>query len=375
MELYSASLRLCVFALKAVGVVLGILAALSFALFLWQFLLGMRFRFDQQLSPTSFPPITILKPLRGYDSQTEGCLRTWLEQDYPAPVQVLFGVASEDDPAVQLICNRLKSEAIICPKVLGPNAKVSTLAQLEPLIQADLVIISDADVAVPKDFLRRIAAFFEANRPALASCLYRLSGATNLPMRLEAFMVNSDFWSQVLQSIALKPMNFALGAAMVITREALTQLGGFRAIVDYLADDFQLGNRTKGKVALCPITVECRSSPMSWHQVWSHQIRWARTVRVCQPIPFFFSILSNPTIWLLVWAIASAAWIPACSAIVLRSLGGALLERKLTGGVSSIFLAPVSDFLRAIFWFLAFCGNRISWGGRTFRVSRGGKLL
>jgi len=351
--------------------ILGILACISFALYVWQFFLGIRFRFNSPASAASFPPITVLKPLKGCDSETEACLRTWLEQDYPAPVQLLFGVASEDDPAVQLVRTRLKSEVVICPENLGPNAKVSTLAQLEPLIYYDLVIISDADVAVPKDFLRQVAAFFEAQRPAVASCLYKLSGAANVATRLEAFMANSDFWSQVLQSVALKPMNFALGAAMVITRDALEKVGGFRAIVEYLADDFQLGNRAAGKVALCPTVVECRLSPMNWWEMWAHQVRWARTIRVCQPLPFFLSILSNPTIWPLAWAL-TGAWIPACAIITLRTIGGGMLHRKLTGQFS--LLAPLSDLLRAIFWLLAFAGNRVQWRGRSFRVLRGGKL-
>jgi ceramide glucosyltransferase len=324
-----------------VAILFGILAALSFALYIWQFVLGVRFQFNQDSSPTSFPGISILKPLKGGELETEACLRTWLEQDYPGPVQILFGVASENDPAVNLVRNRL----------------------------------SDADVAVPTDFLKRIAAFYETERPVVASCLYRLSGATNIPMRLETFMVNSDFWSQVLQSIALQPMKFALGATMIITRAELAVVGGFRSIADYLADDFQLGNRATGKVALCPMAVECRSSPMTWRQVWSHQTRWARTIRVCQPGPFFFSILSNPTIWPLAWALAGA-WLPALVMIVLRSLGGAALEWRFTRKfhASSIILAPFSDILRAIFWLLAFAGNRIHWGERWFRVSHGGKL-
>ena len=356
--------------------ILGVLACLSFALYAWQFFLGARFRFPYGSPPMSFPGITILKPLKSCDSETEGCLRTWLEQDYFGPVQVLFGVASEDDPAVELVRNKLKADVIICPKSLGPNAKVSTLAQLEPLIQHELVIISDADVAVPRDLLRRLAGFFESERPAVASCLYRLSGASNLPMRLEEFMTNSDFWSQVLQSLALKRMDFALGAAMMITRSELAKIGGFQALVDYLADDFQLGYRASGKVALCPAVVECRSSAMTWRQIWAHQLRWARTIRVCQPVPFFFSILSNPTLWPLAWATASGTWMAATAMLVLRCIAGAWLERKLTKRfrLSSLIIAPLSDFLRVVFWSLSFAGNRIYWGSRWFRVLRGGKL-
>lgn len=350
--------------------VLGILAVISFTLFLWQFIVGARFRFDTAVPGIEKSPgVTILKPLKGADSQTEACLRTWLEQDYAGPIQLLFGVGSADDPARQL------TNAVVCPARIGANAKVSTLAQLEPLIKHDLIVVSDADVAVPKDFLTRLAAFVQSEDASVASCPYKLSGAANLPMRLEAFIVNSDFWSQVLQSIALKPMDFALGAVMAVRRKELAQLGGFRSLADYLADDYQLGKRANGKVALCPIIVECRSGLMGWRDVWSHQLRWARTIRVCQPAPFFFSILSNTTLWLGAWA-ASGPWLPALAMLALRSLGGGWLERKFTGRflASSLIIAPLSDFLRAVFWLLAFAGNRVHWRGNWFRVSRGGKL-
>ena len=40
---------------------------------------------------------------------------------------------------------------------------------------------------------------------------------------------------------------------------------------------------------------------MNWAQVWKHQLRWARTIRVCQPLPYFFSVLANATVWPLLW--------------------------------------------------------------------------
>jgi hypothetical protein len=119
-------------------------------------------------------------------------------------------------------------------------------------------------------------------------------------MRWEAIAINADFWSQVLQSRSLKPMDFALGAVMAIRRNPLAEIGGFEALADCLADDYQLGHRLvrRGyRIALCPIVVECWSAPLDWRAVWKHQLRWARTIRVCQPVPYFFSILSNATLW------------------------------------------------------------------------------
>src|SRR5262249_13829347 len=117
--------------------------------------------------------------------------------------------------------------------------------------------------------------------------------------------INADFWSQVLQAQSLKPIDFALGAVMATRKERLAEIGGFAPPPDCLPDDYQLGNRIARKghrIALSTVPVECWSEPMNWTAVWKHQLRWARTIRVCQPLPYFFSILSNPTLWPLLWA-------------------------------------------------------------------------
>ena len=357
-------------------IILGALALLSFGLYCWQWLLGMRFPLHQRITQPANPPsVTVLKPLKGCDSETEACLRSWLTQQYPAPVQVLFGVQSPDDPVCEVVRHLIEThpdgELMICPKLLGPNAKVSTLVQLEPHIKNGLVIISDADVWAPPDLLTQL-------EPAggLACCFYRISAGSN---RLEAFATNSDFWSQVLQAAALKPIDFGLGAVMALRRDTLAGIGGFEPLLEYLADDYQLGRRI-GKVSLCRTVVQCRSAESNCRDVLKHQLRWARTIRFCQPIPFFFSILSIPTAWLLLWLIASPSlWVTVTvvTLLELRSIGGALLERKLTGHFQpgSILLAPVSDLFRAVLWLLAFLGNAVTWRGGRFRVKKGGKLI
>ncbi len=146
----------------------------------------------------------------------------------------------------------------------------------------------------------------EARTRGLVCCFYRLANPTTLAMHWEAVAINADFWSQVLQSRSLKPIDFALGAVMATRREQLAEIGGFAPLVDCLADDYQLGNRIVRRgysIALSPVVVECRSASMGWAAVWKHQLRWARTIRVCQPAPYFFSLLSNATLWPLLWLI------------------------------------------------------------------------
>src|SRR3989442_12019317 len=104
-------------------------------------------------------------------------------------------------------------------------------------------------------------------------------------MQFEAIAINADFWSQVLQAQSLKPLDFALGAVMATTRRRLESIGGFEVLVDFLADDYQLGNliaRNGGRVLLSPVVLERRESPKKWLEVWPQPLRWARTLLVCQ---------------------------------------------------------------------------------------------
>jgi ceramide glucosyltransferase len=339
--------------------------------------------------------MTLLKPLKGLDAETEACLASWLDQDYPGRLQFLFGVASAEDPVCPLVQRllaarpHLEARLVTCPERLGPNAKLSTLAQLQPLATHGLLVVSDADVRVPPDLLGQLAAALAPSEVGLVNCPYRLANPEGMALRWEAVAVNADFWSQVLQSRALAPQDFALGAVMGVKRQALEHIGGFAALVHHLADDFELGHRivrSGRSIAMCPVVVDCREPIRGWAQVWSHQIRWARTIRVCRPGPYFASILSNGSIWPLGLLLAAAWAGPGAEGATL--LGGTALGlRLLAAGALQNRFAPetqpwrhlgmvlVKDVLAAVVWFLAFAGNRVEWRGQRFYVQRDGRLI
>ena len=373
--------------------ILGFLAVLSCGLVLWQWLAALRFPLHQSAVVKQFlPPITLLKPLKGCDAETKRCLQSWFAQNYDGPVQILFGVAAPDDPVCELV-RQLRSEypqveatLMVCAGSSGPNAKISTLIQLEKNARHEVVVISDADVCVPKDFLVNAVQPLADEKVGIVNCFYRLANPSTLAMHWEAIAINADFWSQVLQSQTLKPLDFALGAVMATRREQLKQIGGFASLVTFLADDYHLGNKiaqTGKQIVLSPVVVECWESPMSWKRVWSHQLRWARTIRVCQTVPFFFSILSNATLWPLLWAATLFAkhhrlwFVPLLIFLPVRIQAALNLQQRLTRNVQHytyFWLVPVKDLLNVAIWALAFIGNKIEWRGETFRVLPGGKL-
>ena len=373
------------------NVISAALALLSLALTLWQWLVARRFALHRRVAEVSAcPAVTLLKPLKGRDAATEGCLRSWLSQQYPGPIQLLFAVASAEDPVCPLVQKLLgefpglDAQLVVCGPLAGANLKVSKLMQLEKLARHELVVVSDADVRVPPDLLANIVQPLNDARVGLVNCFYRLANPTSLAMQWEAIAINADFWSQVLQSQSLKPLDFALGAVMATRRGQLQQIGGFAALADCLADDYQLGKRiaTGGyRIVLSPVVVECWSEPMSWAAVWKHQLRWARTIRVCQPAPYFFSILSNATLWPLLWlALAPAAlslgFAAGCGWVRIGTAWD--LQRRLNGRPGPLgraALVPLKDLLQVAIWCSAFLGNRIEWRGERLRLRPDGTLV
>jgi len=416
------------------NVILGSLALLSLALLIWQWIAAWRFPLHQRAGKTSFAPaVTLLKSLKGADAATENCLRSWFAQDYRGEIQILFGVVSADDPVCAIIKKltqefpRRDVQLGVFPRLIGANAKVSKLAELEKLARHEILVISDADVRVPPDFLANaVAPLAEesgaegsrpvtgsapaahgATRPAvgLVNCFYRLANPSTTAMQWEAIAINADFWSQVLQSQTLKPLDFALGAVMLTRRSHLAEIGGFKSLADCLADDYQLGNRIARRghrIVLSPIVVECWDPPMTWRSVWKHQLRWARTIRVCQAVPYFFSILSNAGFWALLcfligvlgtrphathgtfpWFGEFDAALPATLiiggfCILARILIAQNLQSRLTRGSFNGFyfwLVPIKDLLQAAIWVCAFAGNKIEWRGQEYRLREDGTLV
>jgi ceramide glucosyltransferase len=374
--------------MTAAAMVLISLGAVSIILNSWQWVAGIRFPLRRSAAGAGFfPGVSILKPLKGCDAETERCLESWFRQEYAGPWEVWFAVASEADPVCPVVRHlierfpEVKAELVIAAPLLGPNGKVSSLCYLSRRARHEHIVVSDADVFAEKTFLSKVVAEMRDQTVGLVNCFYILAEPRNVAMRLEAIAVNADFWTQVLQALTLRKMDFALGAVVALRRSVLDGIGGFEGLVDLLADDYQLGRRVAKmghELRICPFPVECRTQEQSGAAVWRHQLRWGRTIRVCQPVGYFLSILGNGTlgsIAALLSGTAAGKWIFA-SGLALRMLGAVSSYRKLTGRLEwwVAVLAPVKDAVQVVLWAASYAGSVVTWSGERFRVSRGGKL-
>jgi ceramide glucosyltransferase len=335
------------------------------------------------------PGISLLKPVQGLDQDTYACLASFINQDYPTR-QVLFGVADPVDPVWPVLRDLQRKhpgvdiQIINCPQELGLNPKISTLRQLQPLAGHELIVISDSDVRVPPDLLTRLAAALQQPGVGLATCLYRSGPVHTAGGALEALSISADFIPSVAMAHYVEGINFALGAVMALPRQVLDRLGGLAGIADYLADDYQLGYRVSQvglKVQLLPYVVETLGSQETVAGYVAHQLRWARTYRVCRPKGYFAYGITFALPWgLLAWLASGLAswggWL-ASACLLVRLAVAAVAERACLQGWLPwryFLLLPVKDLISFGLWVSSFLGDTVSWQGRRYRVAPDGRL-
>jgi ceramide glucosyltransferase len=372
------------------GAGLAVLTVLSAMLMLWQWVAGVAFPLGRRRAIKGpLPAVTILKPVKGADPGTAEALESWLTQSYPGTYRVIFGVDSADDPAVVIIRDLLrrhtltKASLLVCKERLGRNRKVNSLIQMARCARGSVIVLSDADVLAPPDLLTQIALPLEDPAIGLTHCLYRLADAPTPASRWEAFAVNADFWSQVLQHRCLGPLKYGLGAAMAVRRSDLDAIGGFMALADVLADDHWLGRRLVAlgkRTELCTVPVDCTAAPSEWKEAWHHQLRWAITIRVCQPAAHALSLLANGTLWPLLWALAApsrGALLLAGFLLLFRTIQGLDLESRFTKRPPDwrrFWLPALKDLLQIGLWAGAILKRQVTWRGHRFRVLHDGRL-
>jgi ceramide glucosyltransferase len=327
--------------------------------------------------------ISILKPLRGRDPHLFEALRSHAEQDYPR-FEILFGVSDPADPAIEDI-DRLRAAYPAVPISLhvaltkAPNAKAGVLAELAKRARHPLLLVNDSDIKVPRGYLRDVAAPLNDPKIGLVTCLYRAS-AESWPSRMEALGIATEFAPSVMVARLLGVAEFALGSTMALRASTLTEIGGFETIADYLADDYQLGRHISERgyrIHFAQPVVETALGAETWTQVWRHQVRWSRTIRVSRPSGYYGYVITHATLWAAVAFAAGAAW-AGMIALALRIVAGICIGRGVLRDRSALRLfplIPLRDLFGFAVWVAGLFGNTVTWRGQVLRLRRDGRLI
>ncbi len=337
------------------------------------------------------PAVTILKPVRGVDPRMYAGLVSHCRQVYAGEFEIVFGVSSLDDAAVAEI-ERLRGEfpevpvrLVVCPERLGASGKVSNLVQMLAAGTREHVVINDSDIAVSPQYLGRVMAGFADERVGMVTVPYRgrtAEGGATVWARLEALGIATDFMPGVLAARMLEGgLRFGLGSTLAVTRTALAKAGGMEALVDYLADDYEMGARIARagyRVELCPEVVETTVPGYGLRGYWEHQMRWARSTRDSRRLGYVGLGVTYAVPWAAATVVASGAalwsWSLLCLVLLTRvSLALMVGVGLLRDGqvLRDLWLVPLRDVTGLVFWAWSFAGDTVVWRGEVFRLRRG----
>jgi ceramide glucosyltransferase len=368
-----------------------VVAAAPLAYYVTAILAALRFfpRERARVLPNYAPSVSLLKPVRGVDFGSYENFSSFCQQDYP-DYEILFAVNEESDPAVPLI-RRLEAEfparrirLLVGAEQVGANRKVNKLIRLMSEAQHPILVLTDGDVRVGPHYLREVVAPFADASVGAVTSFYRGIAEPSIGAEMEAVGASSDFFAGVLVAQWKEGMTFALGASIVTTKEWVEKIGGFAAIADQHSDDYELGCRIAnagGEVLLSREAVWTMYPAEGLRGFWSHQLRWARTVRLCRPWSYMGMIFTHGLPWCLLaaFAAASGGWLGVAVAylaayLVLRlamawtvgvwGVGDELLRRRL-------WLAPVRDAIYFFVWLASFASKKITWGGEEYTMEKG----
>ena len=337
------------------------------------------------------PPIAILKPICGIDSDAYENLASFCQQDYPQ-YQLIFAVLEREDPGIEIVQKvihdfpDLDIQLIIgeATTTIGANRKVSNLVNAFTKAKYDILVIADSDIRVGIDYLQRVIQPLKAENVGIVTCLYR-SLAQGLVATLEALGTATEFQAGVLVSRQLEGVKFALGQTIVIRKNVLEAIGGFTAISDYLADDFQLGYLSAQagyQVVLSDFVVEHVLATTTLVDSFKRLIRWARGVRVSRPWGYLGLIFTHGTATSLLFLIATGGstlgWVVLATTWTIRLIMAWIIGVNILNDPQAkkiIWLVPLRDIISFAIWLYSFMGNTIEWRGRRLKLTKSGKLV
>ncbi|MDI9570014.1 MAG: bacteriohopanetetrol glucosamine biosynthesis glycosyltransferase HpnI [Pseudomonadota bacterium] len=340
--------------------------------------------------PGGWPPVSVLKPLRGLEKGLAENIRSACRQDYPR-YQVVLAVQDGNDPAVPVMEAARREfpdrvELAVENVAAGINGKINNLIGALRHARHDILVISDSDVRLPEDYLRRIVAPLAASDGGdvgYVCTLYRAARADAWYEKLSLLTYNADFIPGIIFAYVTKAAPFCIGASVALRRRDLEAVGGFAALGGYLAEDYEMGCRILARGArmvLLPQAVEIAvdlPGPSGW---WSGQVSWDLKTRTAHPAGFLATIITRAVPFAALFAalrLGDATGMAVLLAAVAVRMGSAAVllgELRDREGRRALWLLPLRDVAGIFSWAAALLARSVSWRGVRYALDRRGRL-
>jgi ceramide glucosyltransferase len=373
-------------------ILLGLCVLVGSACWLGVFVCALRFRAltGQTVAPLQgWPGVTVLKPVCGLEKNLAVNLRSACLQDYP-DYQVVYSVQDSDDPALPLL-REIQQEfgaervSVACSVAnVGVNGKINNLAGALPQARHELLVISDSDVLLRPDYLKRIVLPLADPGVGIVSTFFRGRDAGPWYEQMEQLTLNADHFALAMLGNATGLFDFCFGASTALSKTTLAAIGGFEGLGDFLTEDTEMGRRVLAlgkRLVDLPYVVDTTidlPTPGHW---WRKQTYWDQNTRVAIPRVFIASLILRVIPLALLFGVlrgfdALALWLVGVAlvarmAAVVAVLGVALAD---VHGLLSIWLVPLKDILSLVWFVRAFATRRVVWRGVEMALTSDGRL-
>jgi ceramide glucosyltransferase len=337
------------------------------------------------------PPISLLKPIKGLEDGLEANLRSFFEQDYPGPIQIVFTSTAAHDPGmaiargIALEYPQVESVFVHARDDFGLNPKVANMHGGLQAVRHDLLLQSDANVRLHPGYLRALVGCMQAQAASLVGSLVVGEGERSAAAVLENLQLTAFTAPGLCMAKELADITCVLGKSMLLKRSELEALGGLGVVKDLLAEDYalcQIYTQHGKRIAMTTLRVRNVNQNTSLRMFAGRHSRWLKMRAVVSTPGFIADLGSNPFPFALLACLASGfdLRVLALTAGVYayKCTWDARLLRALRGhglGRAQLWATPARDVALACIWLYAAFSRTTVWRGQRLVLGRGSLLL
>lgn len=332
-------------------------------------------------APRRAAGVSLVRPVCGLDNFCEETLGSSFALDYPI-YEVIFCVARAHDPVVPVVQRLIANHPGTAARLIIGDEKVSANPKLNNCVRGwdaaryDWIILADANVLMPKDYVQRLLACWRPETGLVCSMPLG-SRPRNLWAELECAFLNTFEARWQYAGEAMGP-GFAQGKNMLWRRDIMEAGGGIRALGAEIAEDAastKLVRRQGRAINLVDSPFEQPLGLRALSDVWLRQVRWARMRRKTFPLffaPEIFAGAMAPCIagayaaFAMDWSVVGVALGVALAWYVPETL--LALTSRWHFSWRMPFLFVLRDLLLPVIYIDAWCVDHFVWRGNEMSV-------